>query len=267
MRVATWNIEREKDGWSEKRQDRIRQTLDRLTAEGEEGGIDFLGLQEVGRHASYRLVRDRLDTERWGDLGEYRWDGPYAEANRIFYRRDRWSLRQSGTYWLSKTPDVPGSRSWGVTEPRTVSWGRFVSKRTRRVVWVWNTHLSHLAPHARRKSMHLLESWLRRVLERGEPAVLLGDFNATYWDLPVFARFKRLGMRPTLRPGWLRGTWLVRAGFMLDYVWVPDPAKIRSAGLPARAGLDVLASYVDHGARGSDHFPVVAELDFAALEK
>jgi hypothetical protein len=47
----------------------------------------------------------------------------------IFYRRARFELLETKDYWLSETPEVVGSKSWGSSLPRMVTWARFRIRR------------------------------------------------------------------------------------------------------------------------------------------
>lgn len=40
----------------------------------------------------------------------------------IFYDKDKVELLEGGTFWLSESPSVPGSMSWGSTAPCTATW-------------------------------------------------------------------------------------------------------------------------------------------------
>ena len=63
--------------------------------------------------------------------------GPYASNDRyagrddgkekgemmaLYYKRDRFEKLDSGHFWLSETPDVPGSKSWGAWSTRMCTW-------------------------------------------------------------------------------------------------------------------------------------------------
>ena len=73
--------------------------------------LDAFGLQEV--------LPDQADYLR-GELPSYKMAGVHrddgdrrGEAVPVFYRADRFAALTNGTCWLSLTPDVPGSISWG----------------------------------------------------------------------------------------------------------------------------------------------------------
>ncbi|PST84664.1 endonuclease [Pedobacter yulinensis] len=115
-------------------------------------------------------------------------DGPEMDAhagepyfgiakNPVMYRKSRYELLAAGTYWLSETPLVAGSSSWGTARARHVNWVRLRDKSTGRDFRLVNTHLDHKSQPAREKQIALL------LAECGEyqadyPQVLTGDFNA-----------------------------------------------------------------------------------------
>ena len=95
----------------------------------------------------------------------------------IFYRADRLKVIESGNFWLSDTPEVPGSISWGHPLPRMVTWVLFERKDGRRF-YHWNTHFPYRDEDeaARTKGAALI---LKRIsaLPKDVPLVLTGDFN------------------------------------------------------------------------------------------
>jgi endonuclease/exonuclease/phosphatase family metal-dependent hydrolase len=107
----------------------------------------------------------------------------FSLTNMIFWRKDRWEMDPAdhGTFWLSSTPDVPGSRDWG--SPRCVTYGLFHEtndgrRRTGRKVYFYNTHLHVHQPPSRTLSAILI---LERIKSRKAPAapvILTGDFNS-----------------------------------------------------------------------------------------
>jgi len=84
---------------------------------------DVLGVQEAlaGQVADLAV---RAPDMGWVGVG--RDDGVAAgEFAAIFYRAARLSLLAKGTFWLSKTPEVPGSRNWKACCVRIVTWAKF----------------------------------------------------------------------------------------------------------------------------------------------
>ena len=98
-----------------------------------------------------------------------------GEAMAVWYDTERLATRAHGHYWLSDTPDVPGSRTWGGEWPRMVTWVRFADASTGRELYAVNTHLEAFDAEARVRSAELLVE--RTPRDRGVPVVLTGDFN------------------------------------------------------------------------------------------
>lgn len=229
---------------------------------------DLLGGQELLAGMIADLAT-RLPDYAWFGVG--RDDGACrGEFNPIFYRRDRFDLRDGGTFWLAPEPDRPGARGWGAACPRIVTWARFADRESRgdgaEIVHL-NTHLDHQSVRARRQGAALL------VKRAGELAaatgttaaavvVLTGDFNggefsAAYTtlttprsglsDARTCAEAPPEGPRRTWRGLWGSGLGAAR----LDYVFVGTGVRVLR-----HAVLD------DRGTGGrlvSDHRPVWVE--------
>lgn len=137
---------------------------------------DIAGLQEVLVHQLKDLA-ERLPEYGWVGVG--RDDGEKeGEFAPIFYRKDRFTALDHGVFWLSETPDVPGSRGWDAACVRIATWVKFADKQTGKSFYCFNAHFDHEGRTAMRESAHLL---LERVesLVGGLPVVLTGDFNST----------------------------------------------------------------------------------------
>lgn len=85
---------------------------------------------------------------------------------------------RSGTFWLSETPDQPGSRGWDAACNRVVTWSVFRDKETGREFLMMNTHFDHVGDTARIESAALI---IRKSasLSGKLPVILTGDFNVT----------------------------------------------------------------------------------------
>ena len=137
--------------------------------------VDVVGVQE----ALLRQLRD-LDTRLPGfaRVGVGRADGREGgEFSAILYRADRLALLDSGTFWLSPTPEVPGSKGWDTAIERIATWARFRDRRTGCEHVHLNTHFDHVGEQARQESARLIRRRLAS-LARGLPVVVTGDLNA-----------------------------------------------------------------------------------------
>lgn len=257
LKVMTFNLRRRKDSdgpntWTERR-DAAVEVIHRHAP-------DLLGTQE-GLEDQVEDILGRFP--EYGILGEARMGGRRDEFNAIFYRKDRFRLVDSGNFWLSDNPDMPGSRTWGNLVPRMATWARFLDKDTGIPFHHVNTHLDHLIPSARAKGARLIQARLPRDV----PVIVTGDLNSlqqggTYrfltgtkgagltdsrWanDKPLETRWNATFHRFT-------GRGLYR----IDY--------ILGRHIERFSGYRVIRDRVD-GKLPSDHFPVVSEVTIPAL--
>ncbi|MDI6698014.1 MAG: endonuclease/exonuclease/phosphatase family protein [Candidatus Saccharicenans sp.] len=143
---------------------------------------DLIGTQEV--------LKNQLDDflERlpgYGYLGVGRADGRTAgEYSAIFYRKDRLQAVKSGNFWLSQTPEVPGSRGWDAACERIVTWAIFREKNGDLELAFFNTHFDHVGQTARREGALMLINKIQD-LAGNLPVILGGDFNAPADSEPI----------------------------------------------------------------------------------
>ncbi|MBN8541023.1 MAG: endonuclease/exonuclease/phosphatase family protein [Deltaproteobacteria bacterium] len=136
--------------------------------------VDVLATQEATRSMIDDL-NHLLPEFSWVGVG--RDDGADGgEFNAIFYRRDRLSLKQSGTFWLAPDANTPGAKGWDAVLPRIATWAKFTAVTSGKEFEVLNTHFDHIGSQAREESARLL---LGRFGWRLRDAILiLGDFNS-----------------------------------------------------------------------------------------
>ena len=111
---------------------------------------DLIGVQEGLAHQVADL-QGAFPFYNWYGVG--RDDGnDKGEFSAIFYRADVFELRESGTFWLSETPDQPGSKGWDAALPRVCSWVKLKDRRNNQTIYHFNTHLDHAGQIAGRQS-------------------------------------------------------------------------------------------------------------------
>jgi endonuclease/exonuclease/phosphatase family metal-dependent hydrolase len=138
--------------------------------------VDIAGLQEalIGQ---IRDLEAALPEFAWAGVG--RDDGrEKGEFSPIFYDRNKLSLSDHGTFWLSETPEVPGSVHWDNAITRIATYGIFRHKETGLSIFVLNTHLDHVGENSRQRSAELIASRIK-ALSRGLPVILTGDLNSS----------------------------------------------------------------------------------------
>ena len=134
---------------------------------------------------------DFLDLNLTGykHIGVGRDDGKRAgEMMAIYYDTTRLTLLDSGTFWLSETPEKV-SLGWDAACNRTCTWGHFKVNDTGFEFLYFNTHLDHLGSQARKNSIKLIVAKMTELNPDNVPVFLSGDFNSTTDD-PIFDPLK-----------------------------------------------------------------------------
>ncbi|WP_373759554.1 endonuclease/exonuclease/phosphatase family protein [Bacteroides heparinolyticus] len=137
--------------------------------------VDIVGMQEVLRNQLEDL-RQRLP--EYGVVGVGREDGKEkGEYSALWYRKSRFTLLDSGNFWLSETPEVAGSKGWDGACERIASWAKLKDAVSGKEYLALNTHLDHVGVVARREGVNLI---LEKVNELGGelPVIVTGDFNS-----------------------------------------------------------------------------------------
>jgi endonuclease/exonuclease/phosphatase family metal-dependent hydrolase len=271
LRVMTFNIrygtaDDGDDRWENRRQ----MVIDVLR----DNSPDVVGLQEA---LDFQISQIWQELSEFGQLGVAREDGKTkGEYCAILYRRDRFDVSESGTFWFSNTPDVPGSSHWGNANVRICTWARLVEKKTGNAFYHYNLHLDHVSQPSREKSAVLLAQRIRE-RKRPDPFIVTGDFNAGESNpavmylkgkaalgegegksgnpVPVVDTFRVLHQDANEV-----GTFNVfkgnRKGEKIDFIFTLPDVK-------------VLEAQIVHTERNShypsDHFPVTAYLRLSAL--
>ncbi|MBC7808771.1 MAG: endonuclease/exonuclease/phosphatase family protein [Akkermansiaceae bacterium] len=252
MNIATFNIryDNPKDGvnaWPN-RKDWVRDLIDYHA-------FDIVGVQEALASQVDFLADGRFDY-----VGVGREDGKRAgEFAALFYDRKRFTRRESGTFWLSETPDVP-SKGWDADLNRVCSWTQLADKGIGdRDFFVFNTHFDHKGVVARERSAELILAKIKDIVS-AKPFFLMGDLNLTPDTVPVrklAAALRNSRAVTEAKPYGPSGTF---NGFditrpleqPIDYIFVsPGVRVLKYAVLPDNWG----ARYP------SDHLPVLIRAD------
>ncbi|MDK2767682.1 MAG: endonuclease/exonuclease/phosphatase family protein [Sphingomonas sp.] len=212
---------------------------------------DMIGTQELWKVQGDYAV-ERLPQFSW--FGIDRRGGRGDEHMGVFFRRDRMKVIDLGHFWLSDTPDVPGSISWGHPYPRMATWGLFETVAGKRF-WLINTHFPYRAEDevARSKCAAAIAKWVAK-RPAGEVVVLTGDFNTG----PESEAHRILSAG--LADAWVAAP--ERTGPEGTFHGFSGTPGKRIDWVMARGLTPVAVETVDFGRGGrfpSDHFPVVAD--------
>lgn len=137
---------------------------------------DVVGVQEATRLWRENITMSGTFTAQYYNMvGEERNNtATDNEANPILYRKDRFDLLDSGTFWLSETPDQM-SKGFGAAYYRICTWVKLKDKNSGQVLVFMNTHLDTTSKDVRTAEFNLI---LEKAQSFGNvPIILTGDFN------------------------------------------------------------------------------------------
>jgi endonuclease/exonuclease/phosphatase family metal-dependent hydrolase len=216
---------------------------------------DVFGTQE----GLYGQLKD-IEVDLGGDyaqIGLGRDGGSRGEFMSVFYRKSRLEPLEYDHFWLSDTPNVIGSTTWGHLNRRMVTWVRFLDRATNKEFYLWNTHLDHQNQAAREKAAALIRQRIEALKTDGRPVILLGDFNATAkanktYDILTEGAF-------------LKDTWTGdEAGTFHNFTGTPGKQGridwIMTRGDVEVVGKTEVVRFELKGQHPSDHYPVVVRL-------
>ncbi len=223
---------------------------------------DVVGTQEVWASQAASL---NLDLPEYDYVGTDRDPVGGGEQCGILFKRERFEKLQEGHFWLSETPDVPGSKSWDSSLPRMVTWLKLADRESQGgAFYLFNTHFDQRGGVARTEAARVLLE--RAVAISGlEGVVITGDFNCCEGDEPYQWLLKeteeeKVKFRDTLRmvhPEASEGEgsfheWSgARDRGRIDWILVNGHFECGAAEI-------IHARYEDR--YPSDHFPVGAEI-------
>lgn len=222
---------------------------------------DLLGTQEcqVG-HAMY--LKSQLPGYQF--VGAGRDDGKAGgEMCAIFFRGDKFTKLDQGHFWLSETPDEPGSKSWGSAYKRMVTWVKLAPRDgSREAFYFFNTHLDSSAARARVQQAWLLRRMIDQIAD-GRPVIVTGDFNTDSdttpyqllvrgpqdWRGYLIDTYREVNPVPGPNEGTHEGFNGGMAGDRIDWIITTDNFATLDAAIDR-------TNY--NGQYPSDHFPVTA---------
>ncbi|NIA15413.1 MAG: endonuclease [Nitrospiraceae bacterium] len=218
---------------------------------------DVFGTQECLEFQAQYMAQN-LPRYRWIGVGRDA-DG-HGETTAVFYKAKDLIPIESGHFWLSETPGVPGSVSWDSSLTRMVTWVRFHHPKTGTFFHFFNTHFDHVGAEARANSATLVAE---RIGALGPDAavILTGDFNARGEASAPWGNLVKGG----LRDAWISAEKRVGPVGTFGGWKNPDPANdsridwILFRG-PVTAQYCETVTYNEKGRYPSDHYPVFARL-------
>jgi endonuclease/exonuclease/phosphatase family metal-dependent hydrolase len=155
---------------------------------------DLIGLQEVLHHQLMDLLKN---LPAYTHIGVGRDDGKTkGEYSAILYKKDRFKVLDQNTFWLSETPEIPGSKNWDAAITRVASWGTFRDLKSNKDFLMINTHFDHIGKEARKNSAALLKQ-KASAIAKNFPLIITGDFNCTREEPPYATIMNPAGIKLT----------------------------------------------------------------------
>ncbi|MCX8066124.1 MAG: endonuclease/exonuclease/phosphatase family protein [Candidatus Hydrogenedentes bacterium] len=216
---------------------------------------DLIGSQECLEFQA-KFIEKSLPEYSW--LGRGREKADEGERVAVFYKKDKWEVVEEKYFWISETPEEPGSKSWDSSCPRIVTFLKLRDKVRDRLMYFVNVHLDHKGEVARKKGAEMIVNRLKGVNDK-LATIITGDFNAPAeisepWKIFVENGYKDAWVNASQRRGPV-STWCGFKG--------PDyESNNRIDWILFKGNFDVVECetvlYSENGKYPSDHFPVLA---------
>lgn len=222
--------------------------------------MDVVGMQEV-LHSQFLDLKAGLP--EYEGIGVGRDDGKTAgEYAPLFYRKDKYEVLDSNTFWLSEHPNIVGKMGWDAVCTRIATWAKFREKSTGKIFMAVNTHFDHIGTEARRQSALLIIKKIKEIVGN-QPAVVTGDFNVTdqseaYQTMTTNAFVMKDAYKVARKVTGVNYTFHDFAKIpakdceKIDFVFVTPQIEVVSSYIPAEVPHAIL----------SDHNPQLVELKF-----
>lgn len=219
--------------------------------------IGLFGTQEGLSHQ----VKQMSEGLGYEYLGVGRDDGAEkGEYTAILFDPNLYKLEDSGTFWLSPTPEKP-SKGWDASLNRICSWGRFKAKDGKQF-YIFNIHYDHIGQQAREESSKLVAAKIKEINKENLPTIWMGDFNVT----PDNAAYQTIISNPDWKDARLvskiaaygpKGSfsafdWERMPDGIIDHIFVHGKIDVVRHGILTD----------NYGKKyPSDHFPVLVEIE------
>ena len=218
---------------------------------------DSVGVQEAtGRWME--ILSESLGAYTY--VGEHRDEDADSEYSAIFYLKDKFNLLDSGTIWLSDTPEVKYTKYEESGCTRIATWVVLENKQTGEVYAHINTHLDHMSNTARVLQVKVLGAKIAELQDAGYPIVCTGDFNAQPSTIVYSEMVKVLTDTKTVAETTDDG--ITAHGYgknedysagPIDYAFVSENVKVDTYKIIRNTVMNMYPS---------DHYPVVVDVRF-----
>lgn len=185
LRLATYNVRVDTSSdtgnraWS-KRKAHVADIIKNLYQ------FDILGVQELTSSTQLNELMAYLSsTYNVFSKGIGNTAGTSGTRNAIIYKKSRLTLLTSGSFFLSKTPDV-ASIGWDAKLKRICVWAKMLDNVTGKQFYFFNAHFDHVGAEARRQSAKLIIAKIDKINETDNlPVFFVGDLNSQPDKIPI----------------------------------------------------------------------------------
>lgn len=220
---------------------------------------DLLGLQEA---LWYQYEQIDSAIAGYSSVTRGRDDGKKkGEMNPVFYNVNRFRLVRDSTFWLSETPGKPGSKGWGASLPRIVTWVELSDKNNNKPLLYFNTHFAHDSDSARIMSSEILLKEVKRIAGKNR-FIITGDFNMPPESRAYSILTESSVSHPLLSDSYIVSETKPEGPDWTFNGWSDEPGKDRIDYIFVRRGMKVVNQSTIVKKEGdvfiSDHWPVKA---------
>jgi endonuclease/exonuclease/phosphatase family metal-dependent hydrolase len=221
---------------------------------------DLIGYQEALRPMLNDL-KERIPG--YLEIGVGREDGKTrGEYSALLIREQAFAVKESGTFWLSDTPEIPNSMTWKNRVTRICTWAKIQpTAADAKPFYFYNCHLDHESQEAREKGVALILDHMSKKVEKA-PVIFTGDFNAGEKN-PAIEQIRSHALKFT--EAWRVAHPQVPAsesGTMHTFTGAKDKAKIDHIfTTPMKVVQAEIIHANQNGNYPSDHFPIWADLE------
>lgn len=191
--------------------------------------------------------------------------GDWRVINLILYKKSKYELLEHKTLWLAETPGVK-TKILDSAEPRTVNYGKFLDKKTKRVFCVFSTHLDHRGKKAKPEQAKFLMKFVKEI-SNGAPFFLVGDFNSGdgskviryikgcegIIDARDVSKTEPVNMPHTFNGFKGHAEKGGKDAKRIDFMFLPAGTEVKSYEV---------SDYKEDGAYPSDHYPIFCDIVF-----
>lgn len=219
---------------------------------------DSFGLQEADEGWMERLPAELTEYAYVG-IGRNSNKGG-GEASPVFYKKDKYELLDSGTFWLSKTPEK-ASKAWDAMFKRICTYAILKDKSTGFTYAHFNAHFDHMGVIARLESVAVITKKIKEIAP-DIPVVFSGDLN-DYEGGDMYNRVTESGLKDTKYLAEKKNGGNVTYHGYSELVEKEQPIDfIFVNGFASKVSSYTVDSEKLNGIYPSDHHPVISDIIF-----